>query len=59
MRGRPPTRWLDRTEQAAQILEIKLEDHSGILEQLRQSENDWARVPQKKNNERRFNYMMS
>jgi hypothetical protein len=34
-RGRPPPRWLDSTEQDAQILEIKLEDHSGTVEAVR------------------------
>jgi hypothetical protein len=49
MRSRPPTRWVDSTEQDSQILEIKLEDHSGTQEQLRKSEHDWVQVPQKKN----------
>jgi hypothetical protein len=31
-RGSPPMRWLGGTEQDAQTLEIKLEDHSGTQE---------------------------
>lgn len=57
-RGRPPVRWLESAEQDAQILEMKLEDHSRTQEELRQSGHVWAQVPQK-NRVRRFSYLMS